>query len=216
MCLLSFVAIPIDALMAKLQYMDARGDALLDLTSPTQNPLQLCQQSVMTMLRDGLRLPSPLAPLFKHSAVPGCMHDVAREIPVNVACQLSWRLSAFERYPLKLARVCHAGLEDSDRKQLAEDFFSTPQCCLDEDFSWKIRTMFSFADDMLQCKPFMSGLRLWAASAKVTNMHLGRRLAQIKQHLSCTAAPDAERMTSVGYLGQALLLLLLSLILLDY
>lgn len=70
----------------------------------------------------------------------------------------------------------------------------------------RVRQMFGGATELMADETFMSGLRLWLAKVKCTNMHLERHLAHMKASLQGLAenSPDAERLVSVGFLGELL------------
>eukprot|EP00972_Heterocapsa_arctica_P042491 6263134-Heterocapsa_arctica.AAC.1 len=109
-----------------------------------------------------------------------------------MAAQLWWRFSAFDRFPMKLARLSDPASSETDRAQLAKELFESPPCCLDVDFGLKVQSMFRCAEHMLNDQAFMAGLRLWGATAKCSNMHLERHLAAIKKSLCGTGGKSPK------------------------
>ncbi len=199
--LVAWVTSPIDELFAKMQYLDERGNALLDLVR-SGGPLTVCQQKATAMLQPQ----SELHPFMSHfkdiAALPGC----ARKILASMVAQLWLRFAAYEQFPLRLALLAHPASTDAEKCSIANEVFSSPLCCMDIDFTHKVRRLFETADQLLSDQAFLRGLRLWAAQTKSTNMHLERQLAQVKRSVCQVGktAPDAERLVSLGFLGQML------------
>jgi hypothetical protein len=199
----SFAAIPVDYLLAKIQWLDARGSALMDCVS-TQvavSPVLRCQRSIATMIVDGSSS-GPLRPLLRQWADDVLLPHCARKVLLCFGTQLWWRCEPFYQYPFKFAQLFSVSAEE--QRRLLEEFFALSRCCMDEEFTCKVRDMFGSVEDFLKCEKLIDGLRLWARMTKITNMHLERLLSLIKRALGGLPSPDVERLVSVGMLAQVL------------
>lgn len=161
---------------------------------------------VAKMLQDPMAPESGVAAFLRQSS-PGSGNDVlVRRMLASMAAQLWWRFLAFEHYPVKMVSFVHPRLSHAERQSSIDSFFDEKKCCLCAEFSCKVRQMFGGATELMADETFMSGLRLWLAKVKCTNMHLERHLAHMKASLQGLAEkfPDAERLVSVGFLGELL------------
>ena len=117
-----------------------------------------------------------------------------------------------DQFPAKFAALVHPRATDEDRDRILDQFFASeeqpiPECCMDGDFSAKVRARFATKAELLGDRTFMKALHVWAKSSRLTNMHLERMLAAMKRHISSVAkgsSVTAERLVSVSQLGQVL------------
>lgn len=178
-CLAAAVSIPIDALMARLQYFDERGDTLLDIVEDSTSPLVLCGRSLAAMLQGPGSPTRLLGHVLRRSAgVEQASADV-RAMLLNLSAQLRWRLGGYDHFPLKLALCEQPRCSGDARERLVRSAFEIDPCCLDEHFTLKLGRLFGSPQELLQNGALRSGLRLWASVGKTTNMHIERQLAQV-------------------------------------
>lgn len=172
MCLAAAVSIPIDALIARLQYLDERGDVLLNIIEDSSSPLVLCGRSLAAMLQ-GPGSPTRLLGhvLRRFAGVEQASAD-ARAMLLNLSAQLRWRLGGYDHFLLKLAHCEHPRCSGDARERLVRSAFEIDPCCLGERFTLKLRRLSGSPQELLQNDAFRSGLRLWAPVGWTTNMHI--------------------------------------------
>ncbi len=137
----------------------------------------------------------------------------------DAAAQTWWRFLCLEQAPLRLAGLAHPQSSESDKLDIARQLFSVHECCLDKEFSLKVRHLFvnttdpdpdEAAQGLIKNQRFTDAIKVWSESTKLTNMHLERMLAALKLDNSISGSgknastPSAERLVSVGMLGQLL------------
>ena len=95
--------------------------------------------------------------------------SLSRATVVSMATQIEWRLTAFAKFP-----HLFAGLNGPQQDAILDKFFGTPTCCLDVDFSLKVRNKYGVKAAFLNAAALMRGMRLWSAKTKGTNVPLER------------------------------------------
>ena len=195
----SFASTPIDRLMAQLQWLDSRGKALLDCTS-RRSPIVECAVSVSQMLRGR---GGPTGALLQHLGYDAHLVRRLRAVLLSMATQLEWRFEAFKHWPFLFAALFD-GRPPREQDKLLTEFFHANACDLDVDFEGKIRKLYSTTEDLKSDRAFMHGLRAWAETHKVCNMHLERLLARIRDGMGPGKSPQAERACAGGFLSQVL------------
>lgn len=86
-CVLSFTAVPLDNLWARLQYLDERGGALMECTSAS-SPFRQCRKSFASMATQPLET-GPLRALFWRFASHGhALHRMVRNQLISMDCQV--------------------------------------------------------------------------------------------------------------------------------
>jgi hypothetical protein len=83
---------------------------------------------------------------------------------------------------------------------MTELFWDTPTCCLDEDFSCKVKAQMTCALDLLRDDRLCDALNMWSLECRLSNMHTERLLSTIRRAVS--KAPVADRLHSAGTLAQ--------------
>ena len=115
---------------------------------------------------------------------------------------------AVDQYPLKLASWVHPQLQGEsraeERRSMCGEFFRRNPCCLDGDFSCKVRCSFKTYEEVEENTAFLDALHTWATNTRLTNMHLERLLAGFRRNVTrgLSRAPNQDRVVSVGFLTQ--------------
>ena len=126
---------------------------------------------------------------------------------LSMDAQVWWRFASYREWPCKLALLVDP--RNTFPLDTAREFFETPSCCRDADFSGKVIKLFATPEAMLSDSRFMHTLRTWVMCTKVTNMHVERLFALLKRGLGPTTSkqrPDIERLVACGTLCQWLFL----------
>ncbi len=144
-CLCLFVSLPLDHLWRHIQYAEAHGAALQDLCIPHANCFRRALNSFWTMVASPVS-EGPLAVLahqYGHEEGGGLIKDL-RWLIVHKAAHLWYRLIVpLSGFPFRLCGLVDERLSGLERRKIAEEFFETPECCLDPDFSLKVCSTFT-------------------------------------------------------------------------
>lgn len=131
---------------------------------------------------------SPLLPCLSHfRELDEDLGLTARKILGAMSSQLGWRFAPYQQFPLKLARLVHPKITEGERVELVRSLYHSHPCCLDVDFSLKVRA--KYRDEVSFVTAFKSGglrevLQLWSRVTRTTNMHMERTLAQLRRSVS--------------------------------
>lgn len=194
---LVFVMVPLDWLWARLQKLD--DQCLLPDLVGEHSPVSLTMRRLLAMLTGE---DTELLTLWAHFQGSAVSYRRAQEVAFLAILAgyalLWWRFDQeFSQWPFQLVKLL-----GPDAPKVAGRFFATPRCCLDRNFSCKVRARFASADAMLQCSDFVEGVRLWARTSHVTNMHIERLLALIKRAAGGRKPWPLERYMADGLLTQ--------------
>jgi hypothetical protein len=117
------------------------------------------------------------------------------------------RLLYLEQFPMKLACAVHPRLSQQEQLDVVAQLFQANPCCLDADFSVKIKEQIRDEQELMSDKLFLAALKLWAERTKLTNMHIERLLAGLRKNVSNyhgNKTTSAENLFSARFLGQLL------------
>ena len=202
--MISWVAEPVDHLWIKLQYLDARTSLMLDLQLPRADPFQECLRD----LSSTLLLPiseGPLQHVFFHYAVGDAdvrwLIEESQVAALGILCQLHWRfVILFRSWPFPLTQLVDVRIPKATKDGERDRFLNEPECCLDDDFSLKLRKLCPTAAAM-EDPEVRSALLLWARQTRLSNMLVERLLALFKA--SCSEKhPDIQRLVASSLLAQ--------------
>lgn len=84
---------------------------------------------------------------------------------------------------------------------VARRFWSDHHCNKDPWFSSKLMHLFRTPEEMCSDECFLSALKAWGSTAKVTNMHVERILARMKK-ATPEKLPSVERMLAAGNVSE--------------
>ena len=199
--IISWTAEPLDHLWQRLQYLDARGNVLVSCTG-SSSPFKECSRALLCMVVTPTST-SSLSPLFWQYHRVETLSTRVRSRVLCMAAQVWWRFLEFDHYPLKLARLVDAC--NNDKPQSARDFWDTHDCCKSKSFCCNVKELCVGPEHMLSDEACWFLLQTWSRAAKLTNMHIERRLAEIKRGVAPTTStqrPSLERLASSGVLCQ--------------
>eukprot|EP00974_Lingulodinium_polyedra_P040267 3865883-Lingulodinium_polyedra.AAC.1 len=179
--LICWIAAPLDHLWQRLQYLDANGRVLNDCTS-NMSPFSECSRAFMEMLETPIAQ-GPLSPVFWRYGSNGdhvlAMVKQARELILSMASQVWWRFQEFTHWPIRLVQMVDP--RNPDQLATAREFWQTPLCCKSTHFCQKVMRLFQGPHAMHDDVEFRKTLETWSRVTKVTNMHIERLFAQMKQ-----------------------------------
>lgn len=201
----SWLAVPLDHLWLQLQYFDQRSSLILDLQDVRTNPFEFCYKEVsLAMTKPASE--GPLKVVYKHYGLDGEEEEWFSELVQTVAGGMLSQLHSrfrikFSGWPWRLARLVDAKASAKEKNLLAADFWAEPACCLDDEFSAKLRCLCSSQQCLVTDGTIQSSLRLWAQHTKLTNMHIERLLARMKK--SCRERfPSIQKLACTSLLTQ--------------
>ena len=135
-CLFSRSVTPLTHLIQRLQWMDERGDAVLDFVNPKTSPFDQCCRSLGSMLSDNIQ-DGELGSIFWHYATT---EDKARDLNKRtwrlltaMDSQMQWRFRVFKAPPWQfLLRIDH---RHPDPLGVLQQLYRMSFCCRDYNFS---------------------------------------------------------------------------------
>ena len=202
--LLSLSTIPLDHLFTRLEYLDARGGLLYDLSETRSSPLAECSRALFQVVGGNT---GAFAEMFDHfdettDRVPETTTK-ARVMMLEMAAHLWWRSWRYSTWPYRLLRAVNP-MTQHNSLRVFEQLYDASPCCLDDHFSLKLRACYSSARAMDACPILKVQLQTWARKGRVVNMHIERLLALIKKAavVSQGQKPDITRLASAGLLTQ--------------
>eukprot|EP00971_Amphidinium_carterae_P038587 758474-Amphidinium_carterae.1 len=209
-CVLACVlAEPVDFLWRRLQVLDD-GNALKDICNPHRNPFAHALVELGKLLSHDLDR-GPLQPFYVHflaggdASIRGKQYAaILRKIGFSMVAQIVWRfLKVYGEYPFRLFQAVDVTLSDIEKTRALEGLFSSRDCCLDAQFSRKIKAKTKTSAAMQQDTNLFKALHQCVHTVKVCNMHIERELAYAKK--SCSVrTPLLERFCSTAFLGRLL------------
>ena len=204
---LLFVSVPLDHVWRQVQHLEHSGSVLQDLCVKRLNYFEVACCKYYKMASVPIAGGS-LQALVWHFAPQGqprlALVTEVRKMILHQASHLCWRLVVpFSSFPFKLLGMVDSRFSEEERFAVAKEFFDTPMCDLDPDFSEKLRRMYASAGEMFSCCDLQFTLIEWGLSSGITNMPLERQLALIKK-ATPGHAPSLERYCAAGYMTQLL------------
>ena len=199
---LVFVAVPIDYLWSRLQWLDQRGKVLFDIVGG-RNPITDCVETLVQHVERASTWFSPL--LWRY---PDAQEELSREIRLRTlctVCQLWWRFMHLEEFPYIFVRMVLPNATPESIRKLAELFFGKRKCCLEPDMALKVSAFFGTAAKLVASERFRRVVYAWADGTKLCNMHIERLLALIRLSLRAgvmAGTPDIEKVIACGLLSQ--------------
>ena len=120
---------------------------------------------------------------------------------VGISCQLHWRFVVwFRSWPFPLTQLVDVRVPEATNNGEMNRFLNEAECCLDDDFSLKLRKLCPTAAG-LKDPEVQSALLLWARRTRLSNMLVERLLALFKA--SCSEKhPDIQRLVATSLLAQ--------------
>lgn len=200
--IVSMATEPIDTLMRSIQRLDHQGGILRLLADDEKNPFLQAAHSLAAMLREpGVRLQLILRHFERDRADRPRIANLLRELLLTLAAKLWYSfVIPLSGFPYSLVKLVIPAPE-VQRAAVAEHLFRTPDCCLDADFSRKVKGLAGSADALMRHEPLLGAIDAWSRQGRLCNMHTERLLAAIRK-ATASKAPVAERLISAGTLSQ--------------
>ena len=201
----AWLAEPLDHLWRALQYLDDRASLIIDLQCPHVDPFAHAVRGVSAVLFE-TPAQGPLATIVNHYQLAEAdgmwLSELVQTTVASMLCQMHYRFALkFSTWPWKLAKIVDARATRAEKESVAREFWHEPECCLDDDFSLKLRRMCTTWTDVLDEAWLQSALLLWARHTRLSNMHVERLLARMK--CSCgERCPDIQRLVCTSLLTQ--------------
>lgn len=194
---------PLDHCLMRLQWLDGQSSGLLDAIAASRSPFVRCRRALAEMLdTDASSHLSPVRHFFQGQED---LDDIILKQCAGMAADVWIRFMEYEQFPLRLGSCVDARLGEAERKDVAQQFFALPECCVYTDMGSKLRAHFDSAESFLADDNLLIALRIVCKKAKLCNMHVERFFAAVR--LACRhvdGAPDIERVRAVGMLRDVL------------
>ena len=205
-CLLCFIAVHIETLMAHLMYLDSTKTALFDVVyNDVSNPFVRCRERISKMLTDGKRGSLGVLLAVTHASLHGFVWADARSMAVDFNSQLGWRFRVLLLFPLQWAGFVHPRLMPRQQASYVIAFFKLHPCCRTTEFCDKVFDLFEGDEQkMLSSRAWRELVFSFVAAFRWTNMYSERLLARIRKAVSDVDGMDAERVRCAGLLTQLL------------
>ncbi|CAK0895533.1 unnamed protein product [Prorocentrum cordatum] len=198
----TFVLQPLEWVWSRLQHLDDQTGTLALIVGST-SPFRVVQ----TALLDFVNAPSPAVQRLLHHYMGDAraLDLVQAECLHVVLCASSFIWFRFERtlewWPFKLLLWANNPGHD----YVVDEFFATPRCCLEDSMSIKLRDLYGGDDGkqkFLDDDKLKQALRLWGDTTKMTNMHIERLLARLKEAGGRESPFPLERLCADGFLSE--------------
>ena len=115
---------------------------MLDLAQPRLSPIDEAQRALCRAIASDV-MSGPMGPVVAHFGGSAdrllALVDAGRRMLCSMSAQTWWRFLEFECYPAKLVELVSPGF---DTVAVSNRFCSTFNCCLDADFSEKVKRMY--------------------------------------------------------------------------
>jgi len=133
---------PVEHLMRRIQFLDHRGMSLDAVTREHENPFAEALRSFRAMLVEPLRLDTLGIVFMAHGGSQSELMGTLRAAILGLAAQV-WAFFElrYKDFPYRLVALADCRRSDDERLRLATEFLNTPDCCLDKDFSLKVRAL---------------------------------------------------------------------------
>ena len=125
-CLMAWASEPMDSLWHRLQYLDERGRALLDVSLlASANPYSECQRSLVSLLSADFSQ-GGLGCAYNHFCQnQGQQQEfagLARDVIMSMASQTYWRFQLqYDDYPYKLLRLVDVRCDNNDNNNIDDN-----------------------------------------------------------------------------------------------
>ena len=171
-----------DHLLLKLQWLDERGDSVLDIASPSTSILVKTQAALQRSLVGAIGT-SPFRHILSHfgndDQQRASLSGRIRDMVLNMGGELWYRSLYLHTYPFTLFQIVHPSYQ-GEGLSLCNKLFAEHPCCLDDPFSLKLRALFTSGAQMHGNAALLEDLRMLSCRARLTNMHIERLLAKVK------------------------------------
>ena len=201
----SWSMVPCEHFLARIQYMDAQGSALLDINYDASDPMGEMHRSFASMLDSDVSV-GPLRAVFFHFEIAGIetIHKISDEVRHNIVCvdcQVWFWLGPLKDFPFKWVGTQDPHNSTEEQEAIYEERFNQFHCCKDEGFDRKLVRIYPTFEELRICKCFSKCVSKMGRQAKVLSMELERLLAQISK-ASPEKLPHAERLCAQGLMCQ--------------
>ena len=111
--LMSFLAIGVEHIMMRLDYLDERHDGILSVGVPGLCPFQVCSTYIADTIAGGFKQGAVLSPIYRHfrprgldtgSVTDNALLDTARIMGMDIGAQVFWRYMPLKEPPYSLTK----------------------------------------------------------------------------------------------------------------
>jgi hypothetical protein len=199
-----WVAEPLEHMGLRFQYLNERGDIILDLLNESTSPIDEARLAFCRMMTQDL--PDGILKSFfwYHGTSERCLNDT-RTLVLGMDAQVFWRFLDLSGYPIEICRMVDPASRLTQTPQdVADKVYEANECDVDEHLVGKARQLFPSAKAMAEDKDFLAMLRGFVRIATCDSMQIERLLSLITSAAATSdaKAPSAERVLSTGLLTQ--------------
>ena len=161
---INWVSIELDQAWIKIQHMDARGGALLELTRRHTNPFHHAADQFALMIFTDIGT-GPLATLFwfvsGNNEYTNEPVDQVRKLVLELSLQCQWHFSKFDQEPFTLVAFGDATRTCEELLERARAFKDKFECCRDPDMEEKVWQRYPEPEDLCECIDFRLLMSNW-------------------------------------------------------
>jgi hypothetical protein len=118
-----------DHLLLRLQWLDERGNSLLELTDKSTSPIHEALVQLSQMAATGEGLADIREYLVGHSCTLELFESMVLVQVLRMGAELFVRFAHFTEMPLPIVQVGNPGLTKEKRLGFSDQFFKTKPCC---------------------------------------------------------------------------------------
>ena len=199
------MGVGIEHLMLRLDHLDQRRNALLDLAKPNLNPFRQCRVFLARVVAEGFRPGAVLYPVYVHfhdTPLRGdllvgpqndnLMLDCARTMGLDMGSQAFWRFLPFTTVPFTLTDCVNPALSRDKQMERMQTTFGMNPCCVDPGCTLKLVNKYQDPVVALANPRLLSGIRTLGYCFTFANMISERQLASLRQALGGMAGEEME------------------------